>query len=147
VTWTDGHKAPVTAQEALLVIQLTDFNLRGGQDAATAAVRAARVVRRHVSDSRADDTMAVVNEVVTWLARGDPIPHSLHLEISVTGSVVRVSVTAAQRSVIDDRIASNEVLRRTLPVTAALATRYGLEVTRRTRVWAEFDRQPDTAPV
>jgi hypothetical protein len=57
-----------------------------------------------------------------------------------------VSVTAAQRSVIDDRIASHEVLRRTLPVTAALASRYGLEVTRRTRVWAEFDRQPDTDP-
>lgn len=129
------------------MIELTDFNLRGGQDAATAAVQVARVVKRHMSDSRADDTMAVVNEVVSWLARGDPAPHSLRLEISVTGSVVRVSVTAAQRSVLEDGIASHEVLRRTLPVTAALASRYGLEMKRRTRVWAEFDRQPEVAPI
>jgi hypothetical protein len=124
------------------MIELTEFNLRGGQDAATAAVRVARVVKRHMSDSRANDTMAVVNEVVTWLARGDPLPNSLRLEITVSASVVRVAVTAAQRSTIAHEVASHELLQRTLPVTAALASRYGLEVKRRTRVWAEFDRQP-----
>jgi hypothetical protein len=60
----------------------------------------------------------------------------------VSGSVVRVAVTAAQRSTIAHEVASHELLQRTLPVTAALASRYGLEVKRRTRVWAEFDRQP-----
>jgi hypothetical protein len=124
------------------MIELTDFNLRGGQDAATAAVRVARIVKRHMSDSRANDTMAVVNEVVTWLARSDPLPSTLRLEISVSGSVIRVAVTAAQRSPFAQEIASHELLQRTLPVTAALASRYGLEVKRRTRVWAEFDRQP-----
>ena len=127
------------------MIELSDFNLRGGQDAPTAAVRVARVVRRHVSESRAHDTMAVVNEIVAWLARGDPLPHSLRLEISATGSVVRVSVTAAQRVAIDNAaVASHELLRRALPVTAALASRYGVEVKHRTRVWAEFDREPES---
>jgi hypothetical protein len=127
------------------VIELSEFNLRGGQDAPTAAARVAGVVRRHMGEARAHDAMAVVNEVVTWLARGDPLPHSLRLEISVVGSVIRISVTAAQRIVSDSGVASHDVLRRTLPVTAALASRYGIEVKRRTRVWAEFDPQPESA--
>ena len=129
------------------MIELTDFKLRGGDDAARAAVRVSRVAQRHMSDARADDTSAVVNEVVTWLARGDPAPSSLRLKISVTGNVIRVSVTAAQRSPIDGDAFSHDHLRRALPVTAALASRYGLEVKRRTRVWAEFDLRPVNDPV
>lgn len=129
------------------VIELLDFNLRGGQDAPAAAARAARVTGRYLTESATHDVTAVVTEIVAWLAGGDPMPRTLRLELSVTSSMVRVCVTAAERAP-KRRLNSNEVLRRTLPVTAALAARYGLEAGRRTRVWAEFDRSdvPQAAP-
>jgi hypothetical protein len=122
------------------VIELLDFNLRGGQEAPAAAARVARVTERYLSEAGARDLMAVVNEIVAWLAAADPLPHTLRLEVSVTASVVRISVTAAQRMTQGRSVVSTQLLPHTLPVTAALASRYGLEAKRRTRVWAEFDR-------
>jgi hypothetical protein len=122
------------------LIELLDFNLRGGQDAPGAAARVANVTERYLTRAGAHDLTAVVTELVAWLGAGDPIPHTLRLELSVTSTTVRVSVTVAQRKRRDHSLASNQSLRQTLPVTAALATRYGVEASRRTRVWAEFDR-------
>ena len=122
------------------MIELLDFNLRGGQDAPGAAVRVANVTERYLSRSGARDLTAVVTELVGWLGAGEPVPHTLRLELSVTSTVVRVSVTVAQRKRRERSLASNQDLRQALPVTAALATRYGVEASRRTRVWAEFDR-------
>ena len=122
------------------MIELLDFNLRGGEDAPLAAARVARVTERYLTADGAHDTLAVVNEIVAWLAGGDPVPHTLRLELAVTSTIVRVSVTAAERLPRHPAVASNDWLRDALPVTAALASRYGIEARRRTRVWAEFDR-------
>ena len=122
------------------MIELLDFNLRGGRDAPSAAARVARVTERYLTKTAAHDIMAVVNEIVAWLGTREPIPSTLRLELSVTSTVVRVSVTAAPRRPPSPGPTTNRMVRQTLPVTAALASRYGLEASRRTRVWAEFDR-------
>jgi hypothetical protein len=124
------------------VIELLDFNLRGGRDAPAAAGRVARATERYLAPKGAQEVMAVVNELVAWLGGGDPAPHALRLELTVTSALVRISVTAGRRVCADREPVTNELLRETLPVTAALASRYGMEAGRRTRVWAEFDR-PD----
>ena len=121
------------------MIELLDFNLRGGHDAPVAAARLANVTERYLSRAGARDLTAVVSEIVGWLG-GDPAPHALRLELSVTSMVVRVSVTAPRRTQRAATARSNQIIRQTLPVTAALASRYGIESNRRTRVWAEFDR-------
>jgi hypothetical protein len=123
------------------LIELLDFNLRGGEDAPGAAARAARVTERYLTRTATRDLTSVVVEMVSWLGSGDPMPRTLRLELSVTSTTVRVSVTVAQRGGRKWSIATNQVLRQTLPVTAALASRYGIETSRRTRVWAEFDRR------
>jgi hypothetical protein len=128
------------------LIELLDFNLRGGSAAPSAAERVARVTERYLMAPGSRDAMAVVNEIVAWLGDRDPAPRRLRLELSVTASVVRVCVTASQRIPSDESLDSNEVLRRTLPVTAALAPRYGIEARWRTRVWAEFDRHDAKIP-
>jgi hypothetical protein len=120
------------------VIEVLDFNLRGGKDAPAAAARVARVTERYLSPAAARDTMAVTNEIVSWLAAGALLHSTLRLELSVTSAVVRVSVTAGKRSV--DTTLPNGSLRGALPVTAALASRFGFESRQRTRIWAEFDR-------
>jgi hypothetical protein len=122
------------------VIELLDFNLRGGRDAPSAAARVARITERYLTKTAAHDIMAVVNEIVAWLGTREPMPRTLRLELSVTSTVVRVSVTAAPRRPASPPPTTNRMVRQTLPVTAALASRYGLEASRRTRVWAEFDR-------
>src|SRR4051812_18353689 len=127
------------------MIELLDFNLRGGQEAPAAATRVARVTERYLNRDGARDAMAVVNEIVAWLASREPVPRTLRLELAVTSAVVRVCVTAVARAPDPGGVGSNAALRRTLPVTAALAARYGIESEHRTRVWAEFDRLPDLA--
>jgi hypothetical protein len=128
------------------VIELLDFNLRGGQDAPVAAARCANVAERYLTGTGARDLTSVVTELVAWLGSGDPLPRTLRLELSVTSTVLRVSVTAVRRIRTDRTPASNHLLRQTLPVTAALAARYGVEAKRRTRVWAEFDRHESDVP-
>jgi hypothetical protein len=128
------------------VIELLDFNLRGGQEAPAAAARAATVTERYLTRTGKRDLTAVVTELVAWLGAGEPAPQTLRLELSVTSTVVRVSVTAAHRKRRDQTLASNESLRHTLPVTAALASRYGAEANGRTRLWAEFDRHETDVP-
>lgn len=125
------------------MIELLDFNLRGGRDAPSAAARVARVTERYLTKTAAHDIMAVVNEIVAWLGTREPMPSTLRLELSVTPTVVRVSVTAAPRRPASPAPTTNRMVRQTLPVTAALASRYGLEASRRTRVWAEFDRSDE----
>jgi hypothetical protein len=130
------------------VIELLDFTLRGGHEAPAAAARVARVTERYLSPSGARDTMAVVNEVVAWLTDSDPPPRTLKLELSVTSTVVCVRVTAAgSRMPRAEPLDAHELLRRNLPVTTAVAARYGIETGRRTRVWAEFDRREAETPV
>jgi hypothetical protein len=126
-----------------VVIELLDFNLRGGRDAPTAAARLANVTERYLTASAIRDLTAAVTEMVGWLGADNAPPHTLRLELSVTSSVVRVSVTRGARIGMEKTPASNQLLRQTLPVTAALASRYGVEASRRTRVWAEFDRSVD----
>jgi len=124
-------------------MELLDFKLRGGQQAPlVAAAGVGRVVEGYLTRVGVHDITAVVSEIVAWLARGDPEPRTLRLDLSVTSAIVRVSVTTAQRTPLAP--ASNELLREALPVTAALASRYGLEASRRTRVWAEFERYSDS---
>jgi hypothetical protein len=123
------------------VIELADFNLRGGSDAPFAAARAVRVSERYLSPGATRDVTAVVTEVVSRLGDAEPAPLALRLELSVTSSVVRVAVTSGRRTGTID-VDSNDGLRRSLPVTAALASRYGVEAKHRMRVWAEFDRVP-----
>jgi hypothetical protein len=132
-------------QEAEL-IELLDFNLRGGHEAPVAAARAANVTERYLGRSGTHDLTAVVTELVAWLGAGEPAPQTLRLELSITSTVVRVSVTVAQRKRRDHALASNQSLRQTLPVTAALATRYGVQANGRTRAWAEFDRYETNVP-
>jgi hypothetical protein len=128
-------------------MELLDFNLHGGQEAPlVAAGRVARATERYLTRVGAHDITDVVSEIVAWLARGDPEPHTLRLDLSVTSAVVRVSVTAASRTPLGPSRASNELLQDALPVTAALASRYGLEAAHRTRVWAEFERGETKAP-
>jgi hypothetical protein len=128
-------------------MEVLDFNLRGGQEAPVmAAERVARVTERYLTRVGVHGIAAVVTEIVAWLARGDPEPHTVRLDLSVTSAVLRVSVTAAQRIPLAPGRASNELLQDALPVTAALASRYGLEAARRTRVWAEFERGETKAP-
>jgi hypothetical protein len=121
------------------MIELLDIKLRGGQDAPVAAARVATTIQRYLDETAARDLTSVVSELVAWLGTRAPLPHTLRLELSVTAALVRVSVTAAAISE-EPGPTSNQSLRQTLPVTAALASRYGLEARRRTRVWAEFDR-------
>jgi hypothetical protein len=128
------------------VIELLDFNLRGGDEAPSAAARAANVTERYLSRAGAHDLTAVVTELVAWLGDGDPLPRTLRLELSVTATTVRVSVTVAQRTPKDHNLDSNQRLREAFPVTAALASRYGAEASRRLRVWAEFDRRATDVP-
>lgn len=125
-----------------MVIELLDFNLRGGRDAPAAAARLANVTERYLTAGAIRDLTAAVTEMVGWLGGDNPPPHTLRLELSVTSSVVRVSVTRGARTAMETPV-SNQLLRQTLPVTAALAARYGVEASRRTRVWAEFDRRED----
>jgi hypothetical protein len=129
-------------------MELDDFHVRGGEEALpVAAARVGRVTGRYLTRARVDDITAVVAEIVAWLARGDPEPHTLRLDLSVTSAVVRISVTAADRAPLAPGRASNELLQEALPVTVALASRYGLEALRRTRIWAEFDRPETNAPL
>jgi hypothetical protein len=128
------------------VIELLDFNLRGGSEAPIAAARAANVTERYLSRTGARDLTAVVTELVGWLGGGDPAPRTMRLELSVTATTVRVSVTVAQRSPKNNSLDSNKDLREAFPVTAALASRYGAEASRRLRVWAEFDRRATDVP-
>jgi hypothetical protein len=125
---------------------LLDFSLRGGQDAPAAAARVAYRTERYLNRAAARDVMAVVTEMVAWMASGEPVPRTIRLEFAVTPSEVRVSVTATRRLQPEPKTMSNRLLREMLPVTAALATRYGLEANRRTRVWAEFDRYDTDVP-
>ena len=126
------------------MIELLDFKLRGGQDAPVAARRLANVTERYLPKDAARDVTAVVTELVAWLGGDSSDPHTLRLELSVTSNVVRVAVTRL-RSAWHDTPVSNELLRQELPVTAALASRYGVQARRRMRVWAEFDRRPVSA--
>jgi hypothetical protein len=120
------------------VIELADFNLRGGHDAPSAAARAARVTERYLPEHAARDVIAVVSELVDCVGRGRPAPRTLRLELAVTEAVVRVSVTA--QLVNAGELTSNKSLREALPVTSSLASRYGIEAGHRIRLWAEFDR-------
>jgi hypothetical protein len=129
-------------------MELDEFNVRGGEKALpVAAGRVGRLTERYLTRAGVHDITAVVTEIVAWLARGDPHPHTLRLDLSVTSAVVRVSVTAADRAPLARGRPSNELLQEALPLTAALASRYGLEASRRTRVWAEFERPDRNAPL
>jgi hypothetical protein len=128
------------------VIELLEFRLRGGADAGRAAASVAELTDRYLTRSRAHDMASVVAECVTWLAGDDPAPHPLRLEVSVTSTVVRASVTSAQPIERGGDLVSDVTVEETLPLTAALASRYGVEKDHRTRVWAEFDREPRGAP-
>jgi hypothetical protein len=127
------------------VMEVLDFSLRGGQEAKlVAAAGVDRVTERYLPRVAVQDISAAVSEIVAWLAEGDQERHTLRLEVSVTLAVVRVSVTTAQPIPLTPT--SNELLREALPVTAVLASRYGVEASQRTRVWAEFDRCSDFLP-
>jgi hypothetical protein len=129
-------------------MELDEFNVRGGEEALpVAAGRVGRITERYLTRAGVHDITAVVTEIVAWLARGDPQARTLRLDLSVTSAVVRVSVTAADRAPLTRGRASNELLQEALPLTAALASRYGLEASRRTRVWAEFERPDPNAPL
>jgi hypothetical protein len=129
------------------VIELLDFNLRGDQDAPAVAARVARVTDRYLTSSGVRDITAVVTELVGWLGDTNPVPRALRLELSVTSAVVRICVTAPSRLPRGFDPMSNRVLRQRLPLTASLASRYGVESRRRTRIWAEFDRREAGAVV
>jgi hypothetical protein len=124
----------------LAVIELLEFRLRGGADAGRAAASVAELTDRYLTRSRAHDMATVVAECVTWLAGDDPAPHPLRLEVSVTSTVVRASVTSAQPIEHDEDLGTAWAIER-LPLTTALASRYGVEADHRTRIWAEFDRE------
>jgi hypothetical protein len=125
------------------VIELLEFNLRGGADASRAAGRVAGMTDRYLSPSASRDVAAVVTECVRWLAGGpESSPHPLRLELSATSAVVRVAVTERRPAAHAGDLASSKVMARELPVTVALASRCGVETHHRTRIWAEFDRQP-----
>src|SRR4051812_42660341 len=114
------------------MIELLDFKLRGGREAPIAATRVARVTERYLTREGAHDAMAVVNEMFAGAPAGDPPPQTWGLEWPVMPAVVGVSVSAAERTWERGPIASNAPLRRSLPVTAALASRYGIESNHRT---------------
>jgi hypothetical protein len=122
------------------VIELLEFNLRGGTDAGRAAGRVARMTDRYLSEDTSRDVAAVVTECVRWLAGGEADPHPLRLELSATSAVVRVAVTERRPAVHPNDLTSSKGLARELPVTVALASRCGVETHHRTRIWAEFDR-------
>jgi hypothetical protein len=128
------------------VIELLEFNLRGGADASRAAGRVAPMTDRYLSEEASRDVAAVVTECVRWLAGGESSPHPLRLEVSATSAVVRVAVTERQPGAHPDDLTSFKVIARVLPVTVALASRFGVETHHRTRIWAEFDRQPGNEP-
>jgi hypothetical protein len=107
------------------LIELLDFNLRSGEDAPVAATRAAKATERYLTRTGARDMTAVVTELVAWLGAGEPAPRTLRLELTVTSTVVRVSVTVAHRRRRDGSLASNRG---------------------RTRAWAEFDRHATDLP-
>jgi hypothetical protein len=123
------------------VIELLDFKLRGGHEAPVAAARVTAVARGHLDETTATDLAAVVAELVAWIATRVPRNQALRLELSITSTLVRVSVTAPHEKPERLRPSSHESLREALPVTADVASRHGLETARRTRVWAELDRQ------
>jgi hypothetical protein len=124
------------------VIELLEFRLRGGADAGRAAASVAELTDRYLTRSRARDMATVVAECVTWLAGDDPAPHPLRLEVSVTSTVVRASVTTER----GEDLGTDWAVEETLPRLVALASRYGVEADHRTRIWAEFDREPRGAP-
>jgi hypothetical protein len=124
------------------VIELLEFNLRGGMDASRAAGRVARMTDRYLSPPTSRDVATVVTECVRWLAGTETSPHPLRLELSATSTVVRVAVTERQPAAHPDDLTSSKVMARELPVTVALASRCGVETHHRTRIWAEFDREP-----
>jgi hypothetical protein len=133
-------------QSGLAVIELLEFRLRGGADAGRAAASVAELTDRYLTRSRAHDLATVVAECVTWLAGDDPAPHPLRLEVSVTSTVVRASVTSAQPPERGEDLGSDWAIEETLPLTATLASRYAVEADHRTRIWAEFDREERRAP-
>lgn len=133
-------------QSGLAVIELLEFRLRGGADAGRAAASVAELTDRYLSRSRAHEMADVVAECVTWLAGDDPAPHPLRLEVSVTSTVVRASVTSAQPAERGEALGTDGAIEQTLPLTVALASRYGVETDHRTRIWAEFDRESRGAP-
>jgi hypothetical protein len=128
------------------MIELLDFDVRGGEDAPAIAMRVARITERYLAPERARDAMAVVNEIVTWAASADPAPRRLRLELSVTPTTIRITVWVGRRFERRPTPRTNAALREIWPVTAALATRYGVEANQRTRAWAEFDRVSDLVP-
>jgi hypothetical protein len=129
-----------------VVIELLEFRLRGGADAGRAAASVAELTDRYLTRSRAHDMATVVAECVTWLAGDDPAPHPLRLEVSVTSTVVRASVTSAQPIERGEDLGSGGMIEQRLPLTVSLASRYGVETDHRTRIWAEFDRETRGAP-
>jgi hypothetical protein len=124
------------------VIELLEFNLRGGTDAGRAAGRVARMTDRYLGAGASRDVAAVVTECVRWLAGPEASPHPLRLELSATSAVVRVAVTERRPNVRPGDLTAPKVMARELPVTVALASRCGVETHHRTRIWAEFDRHP-----
>jgi hypothetical protein len=128
------------------VIELLEFRLRGGADAGRAAASVAELTDRYLTRSRAHELATVVAECVTWLAGDDPAPHPLRLEVSVTSTVVRASVTSAQPAERGEEVGADWAIEDTLPLTTKLASRYGVEADHRTRIWAEFDREERGAP-
>jgi hypothetical protein len=128
------------------MIELLEFRLRGGADAGRAAASVAELTDRYLTQSRARDMATVVSECVTWLAGDDPAPNPLRLEVSVTSTVVRASVTAAQPLERGEDVGTEWTIEHTLPLTVALASRYGVETDHRTRIWAEFDREARAVP-
>jgi hypothetical protein len=133
-------------QGGLAVIELLEFRLRGGADAGRAAASVAELTDRYLTRSRAHDMATVVAECVTWLAGDDPAPHPLRLEVSVTSTVVRASVTSTHPIEHGEDLGPDWAIEETLPLTASLASRYGVERDHRTRIWAEFDRETRGAP-
>jgi hypothetical protein len=126
----------------LAVIELLEFRLRGGADAGRAAASVAELTDRYLTRTRAHEMATVVAECVTWLAGDDPAPHPLRLEVSVTSTAVRASVTTER----GEDLRTDWAIEETLPLTVSLASRYGIETDHRTRIWAEFDREARGAP-
>jgi hypothetical protein len=126
------------------VIELLEFNLRGGSDAGRAAGRVVGMTDRYLGETASRDVAVVVTECVRWLAGGEAEPHPLRLELSATSAVVRVAVTERRPAPHPDDLTSSKVMARELPMTVALASRCGVETHHRTRIWAEFDRPAAT---
>jgi hypothetical protein len=124
------------------MIELLEFNLRGGTDAGRAAGRVARMTDRYLSGPASRSLADVVTECVHWLAGGDSAPRPLRLELCATSAIVRVTVTERRPSPHADDLGSPGAMARELPITVSLSSRCGVETLHRTRIWAEFDREP-----